>query len=136
MEFPTKNPTITSLRPTFEPLTPFHFRDQLWELLCEPGDIQQKLLILSTSRSRYGIREKLWTALSRMDGSSTTLETQAPMEAVKAALQAKLNQEGRTGFHFGIIADGNRRWAKSTGNKPNEGHKHGFITIEKTIFLR
>ena len=35
--------------------------------------------------------------------------------------------------HLGIIADGNRRWAKEQGLPTIEGHKKGFDTIETLI---
>ena len=33
--------------------------------------------------------------------------------------------------HLGIIADGNRRWAKSQGLPTIEGHKEGLKRIEE-----
>lgn len=35
--------------------------------------------------------------------------------------------------HLGIIADGNRRWAKSKGLPTIEGHKKGLDTIEELV---
>lgn len=35
--------------------------------------------------------------------------------------------------HLGIIADGNRRWAKSQGLPSIEGHKKGLETIKKMV---
>ena len=35
--------------------------------------------------------------------------------------------------HLGIIADGNRRWAKEHGLPKSEGHRIGFSKIEKLI---
>lgn len=35
--------------------------------------------------------------------------------------------------HLGIIADGNRRWAKSKGLPTIEGHKKGLATIEMLV---
>lgn len=35
--------------------------------------------------------------------------------------------------HLGIIADGNRRWAKKQGLPTIEGHKKGLETIEKLV---
>lgn len=35
--------------------------------------------------------------------------------------------------HLGVIADGNRRWAKAQGLPTIEGHKKGLETIEKLI---
>ena len=35
--------------------------------------------------------------------------------------------------HLGIIADGNRRWAKSRGLPKIEGHRQGLATIEELI---
>lgn len=35
--------------------------------------------------------------------------------------------------HLGIIADGNRRWAKEKGLPTIEGHKKGLETIEKLV---
>lgn len=35
--------------------------------------------------------------------------------------------------HLGIIADGNRRWAKEHGLPKIEGHRHGVKSIEKLI---
>lgn len=35
--------------------------------------------------------------------------------------------------HLGIIADGNRRWAKAQGLPTIEGHKKGLDTIEKLV---
>lgn len=35
--------------------------------------------------------------------------------------------------HLGIIADGNRRWAKENGLPKIEGHRHGLKTIEKLV---
>lgn len=34
---------------------------------------------------------------------------------------------------FGLIADGNRRWAKSQGLAPFEGHKKGFSVVREII---
>ncbi len=33
--------------------------------------------------------------------------------------------------HIAMILDGNRRWARSRGLKPWEGHYHGYLAIEK-----
>jgi len=35
--------------------------------------------------------------------------------------------------HLGIIADGNRRWAKENGLPKIEGHRHGLKTIETLV---
>ena len=35
--------------------------------------------------------------------------------------------------HLGIIADGNRRWAKENGLPKIEGHKKGLKTIEELV---
>ena len=35
--------------------------------------------------------------------------------------------------HLGIIADGNRRWARERGLPTLEGHKRGLNTLEKTV---
>lgn len=35
--------------------------------------------------------------------------------------------------HLGIIADGNRRWAKEQGLPSIEGHKRGLVAIEKLV---
>jgi len=35
--------------------------------------------------------------------------------------------------HLGVIADGNRRWAKEHGLPSIEGHKKGLDTIEKIV---
>jgi undecaprenyl diphosphate synthase len=35
--------------------------------------------------------------------------------------------------HLGIIADGNRRWAKEHGLPKSEGHRRGFETIETLV---
>ncbi|MBR3256303.1 di-trans,poly-cis-decaprenylcistransferase [Candidatus Saccharibacteria bacterium] len=35
--------------------------------------------------------------------------------------------------HLGIIADGNRRWAKERGLPTSEGHRTGLNTLEKTV---
>ncbi|MBO7131960.1 undecaprenyl diphosphate synthase family protein [Candidatus Saccharibacteria bacterium] len=35
--------------------------------------------------------------------------------------------------HLGIIADGNRRWAKEHGLPKIEGHKRGLKTIETLV---
>ena len=35
--------------------------------------------------------------------------------------------------HLGIIADGNRRWAKERGIPKIEGHKRGFDVIQELI---
>ena len=35
--------------------------------------------------------------------------------------------------HLGIIADGNRRWARERGLPTFEGHKKGLDTLEKTV---
>lgn len=35
--------------------------------------------------------------------------------------------------HLGIIADGNRRWAKEKGLPTYEGHRKGLETLEKTV---
>lgn len=37
--------------------------------------------------------------------------------------------------HLGIIADGNRRWAKEQGLPTFEGHRKGLDTLEKTVDL-
>ncbi len=37
---------------------------------------------------------------------------------------------------FGLIADGNRRWAKSQGLAAFEGHNRGFSVIRNTVFPR
>ena len=35
--------------------------------------------------------------------------------------------------HIAIIMDGNRRWAKSHGLDPKQGHKEGAKTLEKIV---
>ena len=35
--------------------------------------------------------------------------------------------------HLGIIADGNRRWAKEQGLPKIEGHRQGIKTIEELV---
>ena len=35
--------------------------------------------------------------------------------------------------HLGVIADGNRRWAKAQGLPTIEGHKKGLEAIEKLV---
>ena len=35
--------------------------------------------------------------------------------------------------HLGVIADGNRRWAKEQGLPTIEGHKQGLKAIEKLV---
>ena len=35
--------------------------------------------------------------------------------------------------HLGIIADGNRRWAKAQGLPTIEGHKRGLDAIKKLV---
>lgn len=37
-------------------------------------------------------------------------------------------------MNFGIIADGNRRWAKKYGFTSEEGHKKGFAAVKDEIF--
>ena len=36
-------------------------------------------------------------------------------------------------MHLGIIADGNRRWAKKNGLSKIEGHKRGLERIEELV---
>ena len=35
--------------------------------------------------------------------------------------------------HIAIIMDGNRRWAKARGLKPNGGHKAGADNVKKIV---
>ena len=37
-------------------------------------------------------------------------------------------------MNFGLIADGNRRWARREGLKPEEGHKKGFWAIKDHLY--
>ena len=35
-----------------------------------------------------------------------------------------------SGYHIGVIHDGNRRWANKNGLRPSEGHKKGAKSME------
>ncbi len=61
------------------------------------------------------------------------LRDQISIDSVKAALQDKLDVEGRAGFHMGLIADGNRRWAKARGEEGYRGHDTGAEVVEKVV---
>ena len=41
-----------------------------------------------------------------------------------------MNTELNIPNHVAIILDGNRRWAKKRGMKPQEGHYRGFTNLE------
>lgn len=44
-----------------------------------------------------------------------------------------MNIDERGPKHIGIILDGNRRWAKARGLKPNDGHKAGAENVKKIV---
>ena len=37
-------------------------------------------------------------------------------------------------MNFGLIADGNRRWARGQGLSPKDGHRKGFTTVTDVIY--
>ncbi len=118
--------TTDSQKTDFIPITPFHIREQLFELVNGPESVSEKIYqLLTKSRSPYKIREKL---LGKP-------HTKVDFSTVASELQTKLDIEGKAkGIHLGIICDGNRRWAEKRGLDKTEGHKNGYKTVEDVIF--
>lgn len=112
--------------PVFKPITPFHIREQLWELINGPGSVRGRVsTLLTTSRSPYRLREKMYGIASARE---LTLEEseEVSVQTVSRALQLKMEKEKRTNpFHVSIICDGNRRHEKEHGMEKGTGHKAG-----------
>ena len=103
--------TLAIQQPRFSPLTSLA---QLWKLINGPESV----------------KDRIRTLLAANQSPSENID----IHTVSSALQEKLDKEGMQGYHFGIIADGNRRWAKAHGLDKTMGHKKGSEVIEDIIF--
>ncbi|MBI5414074.1 undecaprenyl diphosphate synthase family protein [Candidatus Peregrinibacteria bacterium] len=130
--------SILSRKPVFQPITPFHIREQIWDLFYGDQDVAEKMYhLVTTSHSPWKIRERLWAFMASQakDCDDTACpEEKISIQEVQTLLLEKLKDEGKKGFHFGLIADGNRRWAKANGLLKTIGHQEGFKRIKDTIF--